>query len=350
MAKILDGRIVRDKIANKLKTLNSKLKTKPKLVIIQVGDLTESNVYIGRKVKFGEKVGAIVDHKKYPKDITQSKLITHISSLNTNSSVTGIIVQMPLPKHIDKDEIIDSIDPAKDVDGLTSRNLKLLWEAKGEGFVPATTKGVISLLDEYKIAISGKHVVVVGRSFLVGKPTFLAFLNHNATVTVCHRHTKDLAQHTKSADILVVAAGKPNLINKEHVHKNQVVIDVGINAVQNEVSPRGHNEERPRSTLVGDVNFAEVSKIVKALSPVPGGAGPHQHVQARRGGVQVQGMHRDHVRTGLIYQNQFICQSLGCDVESGTGAYVAGSADDGNLHISPSLYISFPGDGRETLI
>ena len=296
-AKILDGKALSEKIAEKLRSQILALRTKPKLVIIQVGDLPESNAYIGRKVKFGEKIGTIVNHKKFDNNISQESLITHISSLNTNFSVTGIIVQMPLPKHIDKDEIIDSIDPAKDVDGLTSRNLKLLWENKttdyssseqrgprslstlssrpkgsrqartiNAGFIPATTKGIISLLDEYKIPIEGKHVVVVGRSFLVGKPTFLAFLNRDATVTICHRHTKNLAQITKSADILVVAAGKPNLIGKEHVSKNQVVIDVGINAIE--------NEDGPRHKLVGDVNFVEVSKIVKSISPVPGGTGP----------------------------------------------------------------------------
>ena len=306
MAKILDGKALNEKIAEKLKAEISRLETlrargplgrRPKLVIIQVGDLAESNAYIGRKVKFGEKIGAIVEQKRLPEKITQAELIGHIKVYDQNPSVHGIIVQMPLPKHIDKDEIIDSIDPAKDVDGLTSRNLKLLWENKttnyssserresrslstlssrpkgsrqartiNTGFVPATTKGVISLLDEYKIPIEGKHVVVVGRSFLVGKPTFLAFLNRDATVTVCHRHTKDLAKLTKSADILVIAAGKPNLIGKEHVSKNQVVIDVGINAIP--------DEDGPRRKLVGDVNFAEVSKIVKAISPVPGGAGP----------------------------------------------------------------------------
>jgi len=266
MTQILDGKALNEKIAEKLRSQISALRTKPKLVIIQVGDLAESNAYIGRKIKFGEKIGAVVEHKRFPEKITQEELIGHIKVYDQNSSVHGIIIQMPLPKHIDKDEIIDSIDPAKDVDGLTSRNLKLLWEAKGEGFVPATTKGVISLLDEYKIPIEGNHVVVVGRSFLVGKPTFLAFLNRNATVTVCHRHTKDLAKHTKSADILIVAAGKPNLIGKEHVSKNQVVVDVGINAIE--------NEDGPRHKLVGDVNFEEVSKIVKAISPVPGGAGP----------------------------------------------------------------------------
>jgi len=307
--KILDGKKLNEKIAEKLKAEISRLRSKPKLVIIQVGDLAESNAYIGRKVKFGEKIDAVVDHQRFPNNVTKQKLITHISSLDTNPGVTGIIVQMPLPKHIDKDEIIDSIDPAKDVDGLTSRNLKLLWENKtadyssnerresrslstlsskpkgsrqartiNTGFIPATTKGVISLLDEYKIPIVGKHVVVVGRSFLVGKPTFLAFLNRDATVTVCHRHTKDLAKHTKSADILIVAAGKPNLIGKEHVSKNQVVIDVGINAIENEpardASQSDAGGDGPRHKLVGDVNFAEVSKIVKAISPVPGGAGP----------------------------------------------------------------------------
>ena len=264
--KILDGKALNEKIAEKLRSQISALKTKPKLVIIQVGDLAESNAYIDRKIKFGGKIGAVVKHKRFPEKITQEELIGHIKVYDQNSSVNGIIVQMPLPKHIDRDEVIDSIDPAKDVDGLTSRNLKLLWEAKGEGFVPATTKGIISLLDEYKIPIEGKHVVVVGRSFLVGKPTFLAFLNRDATVTVCHRHTRNLKQETRNADILIVATGKPNLIGKEHVSKNQVVIDVGINAIE--------NEDGPRHKLVGDVNFAEVSKIVKAISPVPGGAGP----------------------------------------------------------------------------
>src|SRR3990167_10125468 len=280
---LLDGKALNEKIAEKLKAeiillAKSHQDLRPKLVIIQVGDLAESNAYISRKVKFGEKIGAIVEHKRFPEKITQEELIGHIKVYDQNSSVHGIIVQMPLPKHIDKDEIIDSIDSAKDVDGLTSRNLKLLWEAKGEGFVPATTKGIISLLDEYKIPIEGKHVVVIGRSFLVGKPTFLAFLNRNATVTVCHRHTKDLAKHTKSADILIVAAGKPNLIGKDHVSKNQVVIDVGINAIENEpardASQSDAGGDGPRHKLVGDVNFAEVSKIVKAISPVPGGAGP----------------------------------------------------------------------------
>ncbi|MBI4037590.1 bifunctional 5,10-methylenetetrahydrofolate dehydrogenase/5,10-methenyltetrahydrofolate cyclohydrolase [Candidatus Curtissbacteria bacterium] len=306
MAQILDGKILNEKIAEELTRQIRGLTPKPKLVIIQVGDVPESNAYIGRKVKFGEKIGAIVDHQKFPEDVTQEKLQTTVYKLNTDSSVHGVIIQMPIPEHLDKDALIDTINPVKDVDGLTSVNLKHLWEGPNShpkfssgsrnqildqaendktegriapGFTPATTKGVITLLNEYKIPIAGKHVVVVGRSFLVGKPTFLAFLNRDATVTIAHSRTKNLPKITKQTDILVVATGKPNLIGKEHVHKDQVVVDVGINVLENEDSPRQEQsspslkEDGPRR-LVGDVNFAEVEPIVKAITPVPGGVGP----------------------------------------------------------------------------
>ena len=270
---ILDGKAVNEKIAEDLKkeiALRSKSSQgrRPKLVIIQVGDLAESNAYIARKIKFGEKVGVVVDHQRFPNSITQEKLQTTIYKLNTDLMVHGIITQMPFPKHLDKDAIIESIDPKKDVDGLSSTNLKHLWENDGLGYIPATTKGVITLLDYYKIPVTGKHVVVVGRSFLVGKPTMLAFLNRDATVTVAHSKSQNLVEITKSADILVAAVGKPNLITKNHVHKNQVVVDVGITAVEPE------SGSDPVRKLIGDVKFAEVSKIVKAISPVPGGAGP----------------------------------------------------------------------------
>ena len=265
MAKILDGRVVRNKIAQKLKTLNSKLKTRPKLVIIQVGDLPQSNTYIRQKILFGQKIGAVVNHVKLDKNVGEQKLRTMISKLNTDPSVNGIIIQMPIPKHLDRDKIIDAIVPEKDVDGLTSTNLKLLWEDRQEGYTPATTAGILTLLRYHNIAIAGKHVVVVGRSSLVGKPTALAFLNRDATVTVCHSQTENLKAETKKADILVVAVGKPNLITKDHVSRGQVVIDVGINIA--EVEP-------PQKKLVGDVDFEKVSKIVAAITPVPGGIGP----------------------------------------------------------------------------
>ena len=324
MAQILDGKIVRDKIAEKLKAeISSRAKSrdsKPKLVIIQVGDLPESNTYIRQKILFGQKIGALVDHQKFPENVSQEKLITKISSLNTDRKVTGIIVQMPIPKHLDKDKIVDTINSVKDVDGQTSTNIKLLFEGLSNrnsdpslrhserseesrsfdiksqddkemvsrGFVPATTKGILTLLDFYKIPVESKHVVIVGRSSLVGKPTALALINRDATVTICHSKTSHLSLITSHCDILVVATGRPKLITKEHVSKGQVVIDVGINVIDDS-HPRGEvrttsethpggvdkpESEPPARKLVGDVDFENVSQIVKAISPVPGGCGP----------------------------------------------------------------------------
>lgn len=286
MAKILDGKIVRDKIAKELETKIKALPAggppsrRPKLVIIQVGNLPESNAYINQKVKFGERIGSLVDHQKFAENISQDELTSNLQQLNADSSVHGIIVQMPIAKHLDKDTLIDSIDPAKDVDGLSAVNVKHLWENTNKGFIPATTKGILTLLDYYEIPIAGKKATIVGRSYLVGKPTAIAFLNRGATVTVCHSQTKDLKTETRNAEILVVAVGKPNLITKEHVSKGQVVIDVGINVVENRqktndkgllLKPEGEPETRK---LVGDVAFDEVSKIVSAITPVPGGIGP----------------------------------------------------------------------------
>src|SRR3989338_551333 len=227
MAQILDGKVVRDKIADELKAEIEKLDQKPELVIFQLGDVPESNTYIGQKIKFGEKVGASVKLEKLPEKISQTELIGHINQFNDDPNVNGIIVQLPIPNTLDKDKIIDTIEPKKDVDGQTSTNIKLLFEDKVQGYMPATTKGILSLLDYYKIPQAGKHVVVIGRSSLVGKPTALAFLNKDATVTVCHKKTKNLARITKGADILVVAAGRPKLITKDHVTRGQVIIDVG---------------------------------------------------------------------------------------------------------------------------
>ena len=279
MAKILDGRLVRDRIAKKLKKQISRLRSKPKLVIIQVGDLAESNTYIRQKILFGEKIGCLVDHQKLDEKISQQELQTTISELNYDPSVTGIIIQMPIPKHLDKDEIIETINPKKDVDGLTSTNLKLLWENRTSGFIPATTKGILELLEFYKIPVSGKKVVVIGRSFLVGKPTALALLNQNATVTICHRETKNLKLETRNADILVVAVGKLNLITKDYVRKNQVVIDVGINVISDKQQVISNKLDKPETEpvnrkLVGDVDFESVKTVVAAISPVPGGVGP----------------------------------------------------------------------------
>lgn len=269
MAKILDGKKVRDKIVKDLAREIKKLQVKPKLVIIQVGDLLQSNTYIKQKILFGEKIGALVEHKKLDEKFSQIDLEVLISNLNSDNSVHGIIVQMPIPKELDKNEIINKINPLKDVDGLTATNLKLLFENTKGGYIPATTKGIITLLNYYQIPVHGKNITVVGRSSLVGKPTTMALINLDATVTICHSKTKKLADKTKNADILIVAAGKANLIKDFHVHKNQVVIDVGIN-----IADKKLEEEISNNKLVGDVDFKEVSKIVWAISPVPGGVGP----------------------------------------------------------------------------
>jgi len=245
---ILDGKKLNEEIALDLTKKIKKLKAKPKLVILQVGDNPESNTYINRKVAFGERIGTLVEHKKFTEKISEKKLLGEIINLNKEKGVHGIIVQLPLPKHINPANVLAAIEEEKRVDG-------------GRHFLPATTLGVLTLIDKYKIKVAGKKVVVVGRSELVGKPTALAMLDIGATVTVCHSQTKNLKEETKKAEILIVAVGKPKLITKDHVSEGQIIIDVGINL----------NKSKK---LVGDVDFKDVSKIAKAISPVPGGVGP----------------------------------------------------------------------------
>ncbi len=247
MAKILDGKTLSLIIVEELRRTISKFKAKPKLVIVQVGNREESNTYVKHKLKFAEKIGAIAEHVRLPETVSETALLKRIEKLNADTSVHGVIVQLPLPEHLDARVITKTLRPEKSVDG-------------SPFFVPATTRGILTLLAHYKVPIAGRKAVVIGRSELVGKPTALAFLDRGATVMVCHSQTKNLAGETKSADIVVVAAGKPNLITAKHVSKNQAIVDVGINIV--------------KGKLVGDVDFKKVSKIVKAISPVPGGVGP----------------------------------------------------------------------------
>ncbi len=258
--KILDGKKVRDFIAVKIQSDLKKLHVKPALAIIQVGDTASSNAYIKQKKIFGEKIGFEVLHIRFNVKISGIELVTKIQELNNDIKINGIIIQLPLPKNIDKQKVLETISAEKDVDGLNSKNLSQLMTHTEGGFMPATTKGILSLLDYYKIPIEGKKVTVVGRSQLVGAPTALAFLNRNATVTVCHRKTKNLKDEVRQADIVVVAAGSPMLIQKNYVKKGQVIIDVGITRIGKDI--------------LGDVDFQPVSKIVEAISPVPGGVGP----------------------------------------------------------------------------
>ena len=259
MSKILDGKKLSQLLAVKLAKKIKKFKIKPKLVIIQIGDLAESNTYIKNKKIFAEKIGVEALHKKYPNNVRERRIISCILKNNRDPSVHGVMVQLPAPKRLDIEKILESIEPKKDVDGLTSINTKHLFD-NNEAFVPATAKGVIGLLEEYKIKLNGTKIVIVGQSSLVGRSAMLALLNKGATVTMCHKDTRNLEKETKRADILITAVGYPKLITRKHISKNQIVVDIGINITKNKI--------------IGDVDYEKVRKVVKAITPVPGGVGP----------------------------------------------------------------------------
>ncbi|MCR4334487.1 MAG: bifunctional 5,10-methylenetetrahydrofolate dehydrogenase/5,10-methenyltetrahydrofolate cyclohydrolase [Patescibacteria group bacterium] len=259
MSKILDGKVIKMERKEKFREAFAELGFVSTLAIIQIGNREDSNSYIASKKKFGTEIGVKVEHIIFPENVHENEIIAKITELNDDKNVNGIIVQLPMPVSIDKDKVIDSINPKKDVDGLTSTSLKYLYEGKEGGFVPATTLGILNLLDYYKIPLEGKKVTIVGRSSLVGKPTMLALLNEDATVTICHSKTLNLKEHTQNADILIVAIGRAKFINHEFVSSGQIVIDVGTNMVDGKI--------------VGDVDFDEVFDIVEAITPVPGGVG-----------------------------------------------------------------------------
>jgi methylenetetrahydrofolate dehydrogenase (NADP+)/methenyltetrahydrofolate cyclohydrolase len=258
---IILGKEIQAKYIKNLQKKVSKMEHKPVLVIIQIGENKASTVYINQKIKFGKLLGVPVEFYQLESNVTVEFIQKLIGDFNDDDDIQGIIVQLPLPKKLQKFqfEIIDAIAPEKDVDGLTSTNLKKLMSNE-KGLVPATAKGVCTMLKESHIEIAGKHVVIVGRSVLVGRSLSQLLLNQDATVTVCHSKTKNLASITKNADILITATGCPKLITKNHVSKGQTVIDVGITSTG--------------ELLEGDVDFKEVSKIVKHITPVPGGVGP----------------------------------------------------------------------------
>lgn len=260
MTVILDGKKLRDKIFSDLKVKLDKMSEKPTLAVILAGDDPASQIYVRNKKKTAENLGINSIVIEYPADVTESELLAKIEELNNDKSITAILVQLPLPKHIDKFRIIDAILPQKDVDGLTPYNLGKLFAGEEPYVYPCTPKGILLLLDEYKIDIDGKHVVVIGRSNLVGKPVAQMLLKRNATVTMCHSHTKNLSDITKTADILISAVGK-NVIGEKMLKSDCVVIDVGIFKNSN-------------GKVRGDVDFENVSKIAAYISPVPGGVGP----------------------------------------------------------------------------
>lgn len=260
MAVILDGKKLRDKIFVDLKNKIDKMDKKPTLVVILAGDDSASQIYVRNKKKTAENLGINSVVINYPDTVSEQELLEKINELNNNKEVTAILVQLPLPKHIDKFKVIDAIAPKKDVDGLTPYNSGKLFAGEEPYVYPCTPKGILLLLDEYNIKLEGKHVVVVGRSNLVGKPISQMMLKRNATVTVCHSYTENLPEITKTADILVSAAGG-EIIEKNMLKSDCVVVDVGIFKDEN-------------GKVRGDVDFENVSKIAAYISPVPGGVGP----------------------------------------------------------------------------
>lgn len=260
MSQILDGKIISESIARDLSRKIGHMKTKPKLLIIQVGENKESDTYIKHKKLFADKIDVTVEYKKYKESVREEFVIKGIKKYNEDQGVHGIIVQLPLPEHLSTMNILEAIDREKDVDGLTSGNVNSLLRNE-RGFVSGATKAVLTLLDKEGVDLAGKKIVVVGNSALVGKPTALALINRNATVTVCNEFTKNLAKETKQADILITAVGKPMLITADYVVLGQIIIDIGITVIAG-------------SKVTGDVDYKNVKDKVRAITPVPGGIGP----------------------------------------------------------------------------
>ena len=263
MANIIDGKQISKDIKEELKAEVASLAAQGRkccLAVIQVGNDPASSVYDGNKKKACAYVGIESLAYELPEETTEEELLTIIDKLNKDADVHGILCQLPLPKHINEDHVIKAISPKKDVDGFHPQNVGALVIGE-KGFVSCTPAGIIQLLKRSNIEMDGKHCVVVGRSNIVGKPMSLLMLRENATVTICHSHTRNLKEICKEADILIVAIGKPQFIGKEYVKDGAVVIDVGI-----------HRDENNK--LCGDVKYDEVEPVASYITPVPGGVGP----------------------------------------------------------------------------
>lgn len=263
MAQIIDGKVISGLIKDELKEKVAAYKEQGveiTLAVIQVGNDPASSVYVNNKKKACEYIGMKSLAYELPEETTQEELLNIIHDLNSRDDVNGILVQLPIPKHIDEDLIIKTIDPKKDVDGFHPQSVGALSIGQ-PGFVSCTPAGIIQLLKRSNVDIEGKECVVIGRSNIVGKPMALLMLRENATVTVAHSRTKDLKEVAKRADILIAAIGKPKFINKEYVKDGAVIIDVGIHRMEN-------------GKLCGDVDFDDVIDTVSAITPVPGGVGP----------------------------------------------------------------------------
>jgi len=263
MAQIIDGKKISQEIKDELKEKVAKLKKEgvsPCLAVIQVGDNPASTVYVGNKKKACAYVGIESLAYELPEETSEGELLKLIGELNGKKEVNGILVQLPLPAHMDEDKIIRAIDPSKDVDGFHPQSVGALSIGQS-GFVSCTPAGIIELLKRSGIAVDGKECVVIGRSNIVGKPMALLLLRENGTVTVCHSHTKDLKEVAKRADILIVAIGKAKMVDASYIKEGAAVIDVGMDRDEN-------------GKLCGDVDFASAKDQAGAITPVPGGVGP----------------------------------------------------------------------------
>lgn len=279
--KILDGRLVANKLLSELAVEVNSLKLRhhvhPKLAVILVGQNPASLSYIRQKQKACDKVGIEWVQFDYSEEVSQKELLEKIEELNEDEKIHGVLVQLPLPGHLVVPELLKAIDPKKDVDGFTAYNLgKMFLAPEFEHLAPCTPRGVIKILEHYEISVKGKEVVVVGHSNIVGKPLSTMLLNRNATVTTCHIDTQDLAFHTKRADILCVAVGKVNLITADMVKDGVVVVDIGINRIDNpKFDPeKDEGKGNKKYKLVGDTDFEGLGEKASYITPVPGGAGP----------------------------------------------------------------------------
>ena len=262
MGKILDGKALANLLGKNLKERVKNLKAEgitPHFCVINIGDDTASKIYVRSKKRKAEKLGIIQDIYQIPADTKQQEVLDLIDKLNTDPEINGLMVQMPTPEQINADELLARIDPNKDVDSLTPANVGRLW-LKDHFVEPATAEGIMALLKHYEIPLNGKNVVIIGRSNIVGKPLAALMLEKNATITIAHSKTQNLASLTKRADVIVSATGEPCLIKADMVKDGVIVVDVGINRVNGK--------------LVGDVDFDAVKEKASYITPVPGGVGP----------------------------------------------------------------------------
>ena len=300
---ILDGKhiaqTIRGELREEVEALKAQGKRAPKLAVVIVGHNPASETYVANKLKACAEVGIEAQKIAYPAEITEQTLLTEVHRLNNDDSIDGFIVQLPLPEHINELTILSAIDYRKDVDGLTPENVGRTVQGL-PSIVSATPRGIRELLSRYNIQTEGKHVVVIGRSNIVGKPVALLLMQRpylslpgmsatslgNATVTVCHSKTQDLKSICLTADIIIVAAGCPNLLTAEMVRPGTTVIDVGINRIDAPETPKGYK-------LVGDVDFEHVAPIAGAITPVPGGVGPMTIVSLLQNTLQAYNQHND---------------------------------------------------------